>query len=129
MAMKRLLIGLVVLGCGGRPVDSSDSPASLAAGFVKTRFVGGLNNPAAMAIAPDGRIFVVLRGTNNGGGTATGQVRIVKNGALLATPFASVTVDNTGFGCCNERGLVGIALDPHFAQNGFVYVYYTVPGN
>ena len=45
---------------------------------------------------------------------------MIKNGALLATPFATVTVDSSG-----ERGLIGIALHPDFAVNGFVYIYST----
>jgi len=49
-----------------------------------------------------------------------GSIRVIKNGALLATPFATVTVDSSG-----ERGLVGIALHPDFAANGFLYIYST----
>ncbi len=64
-----------------------------------------------MAFAPDGRLFVCQQG---------GQLRVVKNGALLATPFVSLTVDSNG-----ERGLLGVAFDPNFATNSFVYVYYT----
>ena len=45
---------------------------------------------------------------------------MVKNGALLATPFVSIAVDSAG-----ERGLLGVALSPNFATNGFVYVYAT----
>ena len=67
-----------------------------------------------MAFAPDGRLFVCLQ---------TGQLRVIKNGALLANPFVSLTVDSFG-----ERGLLGIAFDPSFASNQFVYVYHTVPG-
>src|SRR5262245_27665757 len=79
----------------------------LASGLVKSLVTSGLGNATAMAFAPDGRIFVTQRGTNgNGaGGTATAAVRVVKNGVLLSTPFVSITVDNTSFGCCNERGL------------------------
>ena len=51
-----------------------------------------------------------------------GTLRVVKNGVLLPTPFLSITVDQAG-----ERGLLGVALDPQFAANRFVYVYYTVP--
>src|SRR5436190_22494254 len=43
---------------------------------------------------------------------------------MLATPFLSLTVDSF-----SERGLLGIAFDPNFATNHFVYVYYTVPGD
>jgi glucose/arabinose dehydrogenase len=67
-----------------------------------------------MEFAPDGRLFVCLQG---------GQLRIIKNGGLLTTPFVSLTVDSVG-----ERGLLGIAFDPNFASNQFVYLYHTVPG-
>jgi glucose/arabinose dehydrogenase len=66
-----------------------------------------------MAIAPDGRIFVCQQG---------GALRVIKNGALLPQPFMTLTVDPAG-----ERGLLGIAFDPNFASNNFLYVYYTVP--
>jgi len=65
-----------------------------------------------MDFAPDGRLFVCLQG---------GTLRVIKNSALLATPFLTVTVDASG-----ERGLLGVTFDPNFATNKFVYVYYTV---
>jgi glucose/arabinose dehydrogenase len=71
----------------------------------------GLNNPSAMALAPDGRIFVCQQG---------GALRVIKNGVLLATPFLTVPVDSTG-----ERGLLGVAFDPNFVSNQLIYIYYT----
>ena len=47
-------------------------------------------------------------------------MRVIKNNALLATPFLTVNVDSAG-----ERGLLGVAFDPNFSTNGFVYIYYT----
>src|SRR4030095_107049 len=91
---------------------SSIYAATLPSGFTETQ-ISGLTSPTAMEFAPDGRIFVCLQG---------GQLRVVKNGALLATPFLTVNVDSSG-----ERGLLGITFDPNFASNNFVYVYYTVP--
>jgi glucose/arabinose dehydrogenase len=88
--------------------------ATLPAGFVENA-MGGLSSPTAMQIAPDGRIFVCQQG---------GSLRVIKNGALLATPFMTLTVDSSG-----ERGLLGIAFDPNFATNNFLYVYYTVTSN
>ena len=85
--------------------------ATLPAGFAETRVATGLSNPTAMAIAPDGRIFVAQQG---------GALRVVKNGALLAQPFLTVNVSSN-----SERGLLGVAFDPEFTDNGFVYVYYT----
>jgi glucose/arabinose dehydrogenase len=49
-------------------------------------------------------------------------LRVIKNGALVPTPFLTVTVDSSG-----ERGLLGVAFDPNFVSNQLVYVYYTVP--
>jgi glucose/arabinose dehydrogenase len=64
-----------------------------------------------MAFAPDGRLFVCEQG---------GAVRVIENDVLLSTPFVTISVDSSG-----ERGLLGIAFDPDFATNHFVYVYYT----
>jgi glucose/arabinose dehydrogenase len=88
------------------------SAATLPSGFTETQLTG-LTNPTAMAFAPDGRLFICQQG---------GVLRVVKNGALLATPFMTLTVNSSG-----ERGLLGIAFDPNFATNNFLYVYYTVP--
>jgi glucose/arabinose dehydrogenase len=87
------------------------SAATLPSGFTESLVAGTMTNPTAMAIAPDGRIFVCQQG---------GQLRVIENGSLLATPFVSLTVDSTG-----ERGLLGVAFDPNFAANNFIYVYYT----
>lgn len=89
----------------------SAAAATLPPGFTETQLASGLANPTAMALAPDGRTFVCLQG---------GQLRVIKNGQLLPTPFLTVTVDSAG-----ERGLLGVAFDPEFASNQFVYVYYT----
>lgn len=93
-------------------LTSAVTAATLPPGFTETS-VNGLSNPTAMEIAPDGRIFVCEQ---------TGALRVIKNGVLLSTPFVTLSVDPNG-----ERGLLGIAFDPNFATNHFLYVYYTVP--
>lgn len=85
--------------------------ATLPAGFTETALTSSLSNPTAMAMAPDGRIFVCQQ---------SGQLRVVKNDTLLATPFVTLTVNSLG-----ERGLLGIAFDPDFLTNHYLYVYYT----
>ena len=85
--------------------------ATVPAGFTDSLVANGLTNPTAMALAPDGRIFVCQQG---------GALRVIKNGVLLANPFLTVTVDANG-----ERGLLGVAFHPNFASNQLVYVYYT----
>src|SRR3954464_11309383 len=96
-ALASIILGVVSLFSCLAPEKAGESDevsATLASGLVKTRVTAGLGNASALAIAPDGRIFVTLRGTNgNGsGGTATASVRVVKAGALLATPFVNITV-------------------------------------
>jgi glucose/arabinose dehydrogenase len=85
--------------------------ATLPSGFTESLVAGGLNNPTAMQFAPDGRLFVCEQG---------GPLRVIKSGSLLSTPFLTVTVSSSG-----ERGLLGVAFDPDFAVNQFVYLYYT----
>jgi len=87
------------------------SAATLPSGFSEQLVATGLADPTAMAFAPDGRLFVTEQ---------SGRLRVVKNGALLASPFLTVLVDSSG-----ERGLLGVTFDPNFATNNFVYVYYT----
>jgi uncharacterized repeat protein (TIGR03806 family) len=82
----------------------------LPTGFSWTEVASGFTGATAMAVAPDGRVFVCEQ---------TGSLRVVKDGKLLERPFLRVDVDSWW-----ERGLIGVALDPKFAENGFVYVVY-----
>ena len=92
------------------------SPAShgeVPAEFQDTVIAQDLLDPTALAVAPDGRIFVAEQ---------AGRLRIVDKGKLLPSSFLDITsqVDSNG-----ERGLLGIALDPDFASNQWVYIHYT----
>src|SRR5688572_11771215 len=102
-----ILLSIFLLATSTVPVSAATVPT----GFTDATVASGLSNPTAMALAPDGRIFVCQQG---------GALRVIKNGLLLATPFLTVTVDSSG-----ERGLLGVAFDPNFVSNQLVYVYYT----
>ncbi|HRN19187.1 MAG TPA: PQQ-dependent sugar dehydrogenase [Trueperaceae bacterium] len=73
----------------------------------------GLKQPVSITNAGDSRLFVVQQG---------GQIRIVKDGALLKDPFLDIS-DRTRSG--GERGLLGLAFPPDYATSGHFYVYYT----
>lgn len=88
---------------------------SAAPGFSVSLVTGGLPAPIAEEAAPDGRLFVAEQ---------SGSVRIIQSGKLLAAPFVTLPVDFQA-----DRGLFGVALDPKFSSDHFVYLYYTVPGN
>ena len=75
-------------------VSSRATAANLPSGFTEEQFGGNFSgSPTAMAFAPDRRLFVCQQG---------GQLRVIKTGSLLSTPFVSLTVDSSG-----ERGLLG----------------------
>lgn len=87
--------------------------AAVPAGFRATVIAQNIINPTAMAVSPDGRIFI---------GEQAGRIRIVDNNNLLSAALLNIKsrVDSAG-----ERGLLGIALDPNFLVNQWIYVYYT----
>ena len=95
-------------------LPSRGTAATLPAGFTETQVTSALSNPTAMQFAPDGRLFICEQG---------GRLRVVKDGALLPTPF--LTIPSGSISSSGERGLLGVAFDPAFASNHFVYVYYT----
>lgn len=78
-------------------------------------FVPNASFPVSLAFAPDGRLFY--------NELQTGNIRIVSAAGQLQAPvFANVPVETAG-----EQGLLGLAIDPNFATNRFVYVYHTHP--
>ena len=85
--------------------------ATVPSGFTDTLVVS-LGSPTGLAFTPDGRLLVTTQG---------GDLRVYKNGALLATPALDLTAVCTN----SERGLLGVAVDPEFAANRYVYLFYT----
>jgi aldose sugar dehydrogenase len=72
----------------------------------------------ALAFAPDGRLFVTER---------AGRIRVIQKDTLTPEPWATIPVlDSPSTGA--ESGLMGLAVDPAFAQNRRIYVCYTHPG-
>ena len=108
MVMVALVTGLAALALAGR----STAAATLPSGF-EDRLVASTSKPTALAFTPDGRMLVA---------TQPGQLRIHKNGQLLAAPALNVSSKI----CANsERGMLGVAVDPNFSTNKYVYLYYT----
>jgi glucose/arabinose dehydrogenase len=80
-----------------------------------TRVAGGFSNPTQVTSARDGtgRLFVVEQ---------RGRVRIVKDGAVLPTPFLDIS---SRVSCCGERGFLSIAFPPGSGSNGQFWADYT----
>src|SRR4051812_2288470 len=109
-------------GTSGAATPSTPSPTAtprIGAAVVQSTKVilTGLEVPWAVDLAPDGRLFITER---------PGRVRIARFDGTTATlqPEPWTTVDARA-GQNNEGGLLGLALDPQFATNGFVYLYYS----
>jgi glucose/arabinose dehydrogenase len=101
---------------GGKPylrVLAECPDTDLCDRHVEVRTVAtGLEIPWDIAFLPDGRALVTER---------RGRVRLLEaDGALRDAPVASVPVSARG-----EGGLLGLALDPEFSANQFVYLYFT----
>ena len=73
--------------------------------------------PTAIAFTPDGRLLVAEK---------RGRVYVVENGVKLSTPFINLEDEILDQG---DRGLLGLAVDPNFADNGYVYLLYGVDPN
>jgi glucose/arabinose dehydrogenase len=103
---------MLVSGCA---IHVSIYAQTYPSGFAQVLVKNGITSPTAIAFTPDGRIFVAEQ---------TGKLRVIKDNTLFPTPFVQLTVNASG-----ERGLIGIAIDPDFSTNNFIYLYYTVPGS
>jgi glucose/arabinose dehydrogenase len=90
------------------------APAAVAGppeGYVRAIVANGFEVPTAFAYAPDGRIFVIEK---------AGVVKVVRNGRV--EEFADLRDEVNGV---DDRGLLGLALDPEFAENGWIYLAFT----
>ena len=122
--MPRVALVLVVVGpvgqraCDATPPSGPSPPEEVFETVDGVRFrvevvATDLEIPWSLAFAPDGRLFFTER---------SGRVRIIENGSLLAEPALTL---NDVF-AHSEAGLLGLALHPHFDENGHVYLVYTV---
>ena len=99
-----------------------DGTEPLPPGVSMTTILPSLSDgPVSMAFDPQGRLFFTEKGETDN----IGSVRLYANGVLQGTPVITFSAD----GMCSERGLLGIAIDPDFNSNHYIYVYYTAaPG-
>lgn len=99
------------------------SPTPLAATFPDPetytwrQIAGELEKPLGLAHAGDARLFILEQ---------PGRIHILQDGQLLPAPFLDIRsrVQDDA----SERGLLGLAFHPQYAQNGFFYINYTGQG-
>lgn len=94
-------------------LHAAATPSRADAAIERSAFLTGLAFPTNLAFAPDGRLFFTEKDS--------GLVRIVSpQGRLRPEPFARFAVENRG-----ETGMLGIALDPSFTTEPWVYLYFS----
>jgi PKD repeat protein/glucose/arabinose dehydrogenase/type 1 glutamine amidotransferase len=106
----KLLLGGIQTAAG---VVAADCSASQDASFDKVTLDDNTSNPMMLDIAEDGRVFYIDR---------LGDVKVVQPAGGTATA-AHLNVFTA-----NESGLLGMALDPNFATNNWLYLYYSPTG-
>ena len=85
--------------------------------FIEEIVASNLNLPIAFASMPGNRLLIAQK---------DGVVRLVTNGVLQPVPFIDLSARVNDY---LDRGLLGIAVDPSFTTNGFVYLYYVFEHN
>lgn len=109
---RTLALGLLIGSAGGSALAQT-CPEIQPSDFTQEFFDTAIEQPMEMAIAGDGRIIYIER---------TGKVKLYRpdTKALLTAG----TVATRAFG---EMGLMGLALDPKFTDNGWLYIYFLPP--
>lgn len=87
------------------------SPTMLDPNLTVSTVLTGLNQPISLAFLGANDFFVLEK--------TSGKVQRIVNGILQST------VLDLAVNGASERGLLGIALHPGFATNGFVYLFWT----
>ncbi|MEV0157319.1 ThuA domain-containing protein [Micromonospora sp. NPDC050686] len=102
------VLGGVKWAAGNEPGDCG---GTVWGNFEKRTLDSNTVDPMALAVAPDGRVLYIQRG---------GQVKIFKPSTNSTVTAGTLSVYTGG-----EDGLTGLALDPNFASNGYVYLYHS----
>ena len=95
-------------------VVDADCSAGKTSSFEKITLDTNTQNPMELDIAPDGRVFYAER---------DGRLQVISPATGITTTAATLDVF-TG----NEDGLIGVRLDPDFATNNWIYLYYAPEG-
>jgi glucose/arabinose dehydrogenase len=68
---------------------------------------------SSMVFSPDGRLFFTKKNS--------GEIGVMKDDVILLKPFVKLHDVYVNW----EQGMLGLAIDPHYEKNNFVYLYYT----
>jgi glucose/arabinose dehydrogenase len=113
LVLSLALLSALFAACGGD--DGEGGGGAINPFGLQVDTITAASHPTALTFAPDGRLFFAEK--------YTGDIRIVgADGTLRPEPFAHIDVANW---LDKDWGLTGLALDPGFSDNGYVYAFYT----
>jgi glucose/arabinose dehydrogenase len=104
-------VGTIVLAAALLASPQSLAATVLPAGYTMTTVVSFLTDPTTFDFAPNGDIFI---------GEKSGKIQILRAGTVLVAGTIPVST-------LDEEGITGISVDPDYATNGNLWVYYTTP--
>ena len=110
---RRLIFSTVRTGIVLTLLASAAGAANPPTGFQETIVFSGLSNPTQVRFLPDGRVLVAEK---------SGLIKMFAS--LTATTPTIVADLRTNVHNFWDRGLLGLAVDPDFANNGYIYVNY-----
>jgi glucose/arabinose dehydrogenase len=120
--LRNTLILLMVLGSlnarnvpAQSPAQRSPTPESTRGVVRAATVASGLVHPWALAFLPDGRMLVTER---------PGRLRIVSSTGELSEPVTGLPE----VAARSQGGLLDVAVDPRFAENRYVYLSFSEPG-
>jgi cytochrome c len=105
------LLGGIQYAAGQIPADGG---ATIDANFAQEVLETEVTNPMELEVAPDGRVFFIERG---------GALRIHDPATRTTTTAGQLAVYTR-----QEDGLLGLALDPDFGENSWLYLFYSPAG-
>ena len=97
---------------GNKWGSDTNGPIRIAEGFRVRTIATGLDAAVALEVLDDGRVLIAQQ---------TGSLRVVANDRLIDQPMLHLDVEHYW-----ERGLIGVTVDPDFANEPWVYVCYVV---
>ena len=112
-AAVALLITSIVVPVVGLDVTKV-AAAVVPAGFTDAP-VATLGASTGIVGLPDGSVLVLVQ---------SGSVRVIRGDVVVLAPALTMSLSPCNGG---ERGLLGVAVDPHFKVNGYLYLYFTRP--
>ena len=108
---RQMVVGGIETTAG---VEDADCGASLAKNYEVVSLDDNTADPMMLDVAADGRVFYIEQ---------FGLVKVINPTTHQTNEVADLDVTTA-----NESGVLGMALDPRFADNGYMYVYYSPAG-